>query len=196
MTMKTILKTCCAIALISPLSAGDNTPAPSTAPTTSYESYCWFLGGGADYMFDSEDFYWNGHFGYNLSEASSIFVELGWTGSDEDVTVGLLSTNIDVDIVPLTLNYKYEWALGNNLSWYLGGGLGGASLDIDIQGVASDDDVVFAAQAFTGLAYEFTPAFEGYLGLRYMYFDSTELFGVDVDDLDDFGLGLGLRLNF
>jgi hypothetical protein len=52
------------------------------------------------------------------------------------------------------------------------------------------------AQAFTGLIYEFTPAFEAYLGLRYLWIDDSEIGGVDVDDLDDFGVGLGLRFNF
>ncbi|MDP3849257.1 MAG: outer membrane beta-barrel protein [Luteolibacter sp.] len=206
--MKNTLRTCCAIALISPLCAGEPAPAPSTPPTT-YDSYCWFLGGGGDYLFDSEEIYWNGHIGYNFSDSSSIFLEAGWIGSDDEVTVAtegsindepviiLEDTNIDIDIVPVTLNYKYEWALGDRLAWYLGVGAGAANIDVEVGGFGSDDEWTFMAQAFTGLVYEFTPAFEGYLGVRYMWFDEPD-FGDDGDlgDFDDWGAGLGLRFNF
>lgn len=40
-----------------------------------------------------------------------------------------------------------------------------------------------------------TPTFEAYLGIRYMWLDDTEVGGVDVENLDDLGLGLGLRFN-
>lgn len=205
--MKTILCTCCALALVSPLNAGEYTPAPAPAPTPSYESYCWFIGGGGDYMFDSEEILWNGHLGYNLSEASSIFLEVGWIGEDDDITVEVpgfvnetpvtISETIDydIDIVPVTLNYKYEWALGDKLSWYLGAGLGAGYIDIDAGGF-SDDEWVLMAQGFTGLVYEFTPAFEGYLGVRYMWFDEPDFGGADLDDFDDWGAGLGIRFNF
>jgi len=206
--MKKTLHACFAIALISPLWAGGYTPAQSTAPATSYESYCWFLGGGGDYMFDSEEMFWNGHIGYNLSEASSIFLEAGWMGEEDEFTIEYLigetapilvteDIDIDIDIVPVTLNYKYEWALGDRLSWYLGAGLGAANIDVEVEDFGSDDEWTFMAQAFTGLVYEFTPAFEGYLGVRYMWLDEPD-FGedADLDSFDDIGAGVGLRLNF
>lgn len=203
--MKKILHASCAIALISPLWAGGYTPAPSTAPATSYESYGWFLGGGGDYMLDSEEMYWNGHIGCKLSEASSIFLEAGWMGEDEDVTVEYLDgsvlvtedVEIDIDIVPVSLNYKYEWAFNESLSWYLGVGLGAANIDVEVEDFGSDDEWTFMAQAFTGLVYKFTPDFEGYLGVRYMWLDEPD-FGddADLDSFDDFGVGLGLRINF
>jgi opacity protein-like surface antigen len=192
--MKNTFRTCCALALITPLCAGGYTSAPSTAATvtTAYESCGWFLGGGGDYMFDSEEFYWNGHLGYNLSAASSLFIEAGWMGEDGDVS----GFDVSVDIVPVSLNYQYEWSLGDSLSWYLGAGIGMGNLEVDVKGVAADDDWEFMAQAFTGLVYEFTPAFEAYLGLRYLWLDDSVIAGVNVDDLDDFGVGLGLRFNF
>jgi opacity protein-like surface antigen len=192
--MKTILKTCLATAFISPLWAGDVAPAPSTAVTPSYD-YSWYLGGGGDYMFDSEEMYWNGHLGYNLCEASSIFLEVGWMGEDDDVSVGRVDINVDVDIVPVSLNYKYEWALGDKLSWYLGVGLGAANIDVEVEDFGSDDEWTFMAQAFTGLVYEFTPSFEGYLGVRYMWLDEPD-FDADLDSFDDIGAGVGLRFNF
>jgi opacity protein-like surface antigen len=143
-------------------------------------------------MFDSEEMYWNGHIGYNLNDASSLFIEVGWMGEDQNIS----GFDVSVDVVPITLNYQYEWALGDRLSWYLGAGIGVGKLDIDVETVATTDDWEFMAQAFTGLVYEFTPAFEAYLGIRYMWLDDTDVGGVEVEDLDDFGLGLGLRFNF
>jgi len=193
--MKNIIYTCLAAALISPLCAGG--AAPSIAATPSNDSYCWFLGGGGDYMFDSEEVLWNAHLGYNLSDASSIFLEVGWMGEDEDVSVLGIDVGVDIDIVPVTLNYKYEWALGDKLSWYLGVGLGAAMISIDVDGFGSADESTFMAQGFTGMVYEFTPAFEGYFGFRYMWFDEPD-FGDDGDleSFDDYGVGLGLRVNF
>jgi opacity protein-like surface antigen len=201
--MKTILNTCIAAAIISPLCAGDVAPAPSTAATPSYESYCWFLGGGGDYMFDSEEVLWNAHLGYNFDEASSIFLEVGWMGEDEDVSVDVGSTDplivdfdVDIDIVPVSLNYKYEWALGDNLSWYIGVGVGAANIDVEVEDFGSDDEWTFMAQGFTGLVYEFTPTFEGYLGFRYMWFDEPDFDVEDLESFDDYGVGAGIRFNF
>ena len=143
-------------------------------------------------MLDSEEVFWNGHIGYNLSDASSLFIEAGWMGEDETIS----GFDVSVDIVPVSLNYQYEWALGDSLSWYFGAGIGMGNVEVDVKNVAADDDWEFMAQAFTGLVYEFTPAFEAYLGLRYLWLDDSEIGGVDVDDLDDFGVGLGLRFNF
>ena len=193
--MKKIFCACCAIALVSPLTAGDvYTPAPAPAPT--YESYLWFIGGGADYLFDAEEIYWNGHIGYNLSNASSIFVESGWFGDESDVTLGGVNFDYDVDIVPITLNYQYEWALSDRLSWYLGAGLGAANIDVEVRTVGSEDEWSFMLQGLTGLVYEFTPTFQGYFGGRYMWFDEPDFGGQDLDDFDDWTVGLGIRFNF
>jgi opacity protein-like surface antigen len=143
-------------------------------------------------LFDAEEVYWNGHIGYNLSDASSLFLEAGWIGAEEEV----LGFDVDIDVVPVTLNYQYEWALGDKLSWYLGAGLGAANIDVSVETLGSDDEWTFMAQGFTGLVYEFTPAFEAYLGVRYMWFDEPDFGDADLDDFDDWGAGLGIRFNF
>jgi opacity protein-like surface antigen len=81
---------------------------------------------------------------------------------------------------------------------YLGGGLGAAYSELEAKASgfgtsvsASQDEWVFMLQGFSGLIYEFTPSFEGYAGLRYMWLDDP--FGVE---LDDWGVGAGLRFHF
>ncbi len=181
--------TCLLLATASSVFAGGYTPAPAPAPT--YETYKWFVGGGGEYLFDSEEDYWNGHIGYKFNDVSSIFLEVGWLGNESSRA----GVDVDLDVVPVTINYKYQANLSGNLGWYIGAGLGASNVDLNV-GAASDDEWAFTAQVFTGLVYEFTPRFEMYLGLRYLWVDDTELFGVDTETVDDLGIGLGMRFNF
>ncbi|MES2922081.1 MAG: outer membrane beta-barrel protein [Verrucomicrobiota bacterium] len=191
--MKALPNTLCLIAICSPLYAGEYTPgpAPAPAPMTTYESYNWFLGGGGEYLLDSEEDYWNAHFGYKFSEVSAIFLEVGWAGNETSER----ALHLDLDIVPITLNYKYTWAFSENFGWYFGVGAGAASVDISAND-ESKDEWGFTAQAFTGMVFEFSPSFEMYLGLRYIWIDDTEIFNREVETLDDVSVGLGLRFNF
>lgn len=194
MSKKTIAYTCLLLATGSPLFAGEPAPAPAPAPT--YDNYRWFVGGGGEYFFDVEEDYWNGHIGYKFTDTSSIFLEVGWLG-DESSSEFL---DIDVDIVPVTINYKYQANFCENFGWYAGVGVGASNIDVHIDdsvfGSGSDDEWVFTAQAFAGLVYEFSPRFEAYLGARYLWADDAELFGADTETVDDVSLGLGLRFNF
>lgn len=150
-------------------------------------------------MFDElEELYWYGQVGSKLSAQSALFLELGWIGYEDDASFGGVSVSADLDIVPITLNYSYEFDFTDRLSMYLGGGLGTAYSELE--GTASgfgtgfsssQDDWVFMFQGFSGLMYEFTPALEGFVGLRYMWFDDP--LGVE---LDDWGIGAGVRFNF
>jgi opacity protein-like surface antigen len=199
--MKNIIQTCFAFAMISPLLAGDYETSPSSSPSDapSYGATSWFVGGGADYMFDElEELYWYGQVGYKLSAQSALFLEAGWIGSEEDASFQGVSVSADLDIVPITLNYSYEFAFTDKLSMYLGGGLGTAYSELEGSASgfgtsisSSQDDWVFMLQCFSGLIYEFTPNFEGYAGLRYMWLDDP--LGVE---LDDWGVGAGVRFHF
>lgn len=198
MNKKTIACACILVASGSPLFAGTySAPAPSSpAPAPIYDDSRWYLGGGGEYFFDSEEVYWNGHIGYKFGDASSIFLEGGWIGEDYDDGFA----DVDVDIVPITLNYKYQRMFAQNLGWYIGVGAGAANLDVSVDfgggNKFDDDNWAFAAQAFTGLVFEFTPSFEAYLGVRYLWIDETEVFGADIEGTDDVSIGLGLRFNF
>ncbi len=200
--MNALTYACCLAVVASPAFAGEAAPAVAKATPPPHSPSNWFIGAGADYLFDADEDYWNGHIGYNFDAANSIFLEVGWIGAKEDYNYGhrcfKIVPQVDVDIIPVTINYKYEWGLTENLSWYIGGGIGFAYADIDVDahGFApdlSDSEWRFMAQAFTGLVYEFTPSFEMYLGFRYMWIDEYDLIG---DDLDDFTIGTGIRATF
>ncbi|MEI6176985.1 MAG: hypothetical protein WCS43_08845 [Verrucomicrobiota bacterium] len=113
----------------------------------------------------------------------------------------------DLEIMPLTLNAKFERALTGNLNGYFGLGLGVARVDFSayalggpLNGSFSDDDWVFTGQLFAGLSYNVTPAFEVYGGARWIYYSDADFSDgrnsgtLEMDD--DFLIELGLRYNF
>lgn len=189
-----------ALALSGSVLAGDavvtNTGTTGTiTQSTSYgEQPHWILGGGVDYLTDAEEALYLGHFGYDFGNGSALYVESGWTGQEETTLLPVVA-NIDIDIVPVTLNYKYQYDFTERLGFYAGAGIGASLVDVEV-GFASDDDWVFTAQAFAGLVYNVSSNFEIYAGARYIWLDDVSLFGANVDDLDDVGVGGGVRFNF
>jgi opacity protein-like surface antigen len=90
-------------------------------------------------------------------------------------------TSYDLDIVPISLNVKFERALSGNLNVYLGGGLGVAYVGLDLAGhtsedslSASDTDWVFYGQIFAGLSYNLSPNFQIYGGARWIYMSDAD----------------------
>jgi hypothetical protein len=194
MNTKTALTVALALAAPSAVMAGEaemtNTTMTS-APMAPPQHMGWYLGGGVDYMIDAEEPFFNGHLGYDFGNGSSLFLESGWMGEEEFI----FPLNIDVDIVPITLNYKYEHMFTDRFGLYAGVGAGSSLVDISA-GLVSDDDWVFTAQAFAGLVYNVSDNFEIYAGGRYMWMDDVSIFGANIDDLDDVGVGAGIRFNF
>jgi opacity protein-like surface antigen len=154
-----------------------------------------FIGAGADYMFDAEEVFYNGHIGYDFGNGSSLFLESGWLGQDDRGANFLFPLGSDVDIVPVTVNFKHEFMFTDTFGLYLGLGAGAANVDVTT-GPFSDDDWALTAQAFAGLVYNVSPTFEIYAGVRYMWLDDVDLGGASFDDLDDVGVGAGIRFNF
>jgi opacity protein-like surface antigen len=113
-------------------------------------------------------------------------------------------TGYDFDVMPITLNVKFDRQFADNFHGYFGGGLGMAlvdfSADVDRLADFSDDDWVFTGQLFAGLSYSFNPDFEAYSGIRWIYYDDAGLSSSDIDlDLemdDDFLIEIGARFNF
>jgi len=146
------------------------------------------------------------------THSHALYLEAGYTDFDyradtPPATPGQvvpLFVDVDVEIIPITLNYKYERSINDRLSWYAGLGAGLALVDQDISSVlgkSSFDDTVFYAQAFVGLTYNFSEAVELFAGARYIYMDDPDLSGIsEYDDdstLDDEILvELGVRYTF
>jgi opacity protein-like surface antigen len=198
MKYDTLLAAALFLALPMGLQAGEavstNTTQSYQAPMAPTQHQGWYLGGGVDYMIDAEEPFYNIHLGYDFGNGSSLFLESGWLGEEEDPSF-LFPFAADLDIVPITINYKYEWMFTDAFGLYVGAGLGASNIDISA-GPVGDDDWVFTAQAFAGLVYNVTPNFEIYAGARYVWLDDVSVFGANFDDLDDIGVGAGIRFNF
>lgn len=165
------------------------------APPMTTQHQGLYIGAGADYMFDAGEVFYNGHIGYDFGNGSSVFLESGWLGEDDRGGTFLFPFGSDIDIVPVTLNYKHEFMFTDTFGLYLGLGAGAANVDVSTFGL-SDDDWAFTAQAFAGVVYNVTPTFELYAGARYVWLDDVGVGAATFDDLDDVGVGAGLRFNF
>ncbi len=202
------------------------------APAPSVGTWEWFAGGSAGYLTDLEEEMYTLHLGAEYKNSNSqgthaIYLEVGYTQDDADFSyspppgmVGgrTVKSAIDLDIIPITLNYKYEAPLTENLHWYLGVGAGIVLMDSSYdwswtqavappfnQGSGGDDrdEVQFYGHVFAGLTYDLSDCFEIFGGVRYIFMDDLDIStnilpnqsytaGIDGDVL----LELGLRYNF
>lgn len=207
-----------ALAITSAAYAGDSYSAKSSKeviapPPAPACGWNWFAGASAGQLLDAEEQMYNIHFGTERSclgdpATHAFFVELGYANIDEGFQAygtANVPVNVDAEIIPLTLNYKYERALSGAFSWYAGAGAGIAFVDADYETygdpIGSYDDTVFYAQVFLGVVYNFSPATEVYAGARYIFMDDPSLSGIsELDDqasLDgDVLVEVGLRYNF
>ena len=124
------------------------------------------------------------------------YLEVGFLdGSATASYIGQSRFDIDVEIVPITINLKLERALFGPVNFYLTGGLGYAFTDVSATG-SSDNDGGFYAQASAGLLYNINSQFELYAGGRWLYLNSLQ-FGDAPLELDDaFAWEVGVRVNF
>lgn len=212
---KSLITLSCVTSLVLPIQAGEVLSAPKEViPSCGWE---WFAGGSVGYLTDIEEAMYTLHLGSeyvcdNHDCSHAIFLEVGYVDDDASTSIQdpnstaplLVDLDLDASIVPLTLNYKFEKGLTQNLNWYLGAGAGVAFVDFDVDSTIGDesfDDTTFYAQAFAGIVYNFSESFESFLGARYIYMDDPDLTGIDEFDneisLDgDVLVELGLRYNF
>ncbi len=188
--------------------------------------WSWFAGGSAGYVSgDWDEEIYTLHIGTERkcqgdSCSQAFFLEVGYTEKDEsDHYYGGDSTEpgtsdvqnydayrikLHAEIIPITLNYKYECALSGNLNWYLGAGAGIALVELDAsdgQSSTSWDDTTFYAHIFAGIVYNVSESFEISLGVRYLIMDDPDLTGFSPLDnavsLDgDTHVEVGARINF
>lgn len=201
--MKTKTFACLAgLALATAAQAG--TPATVMAPAPESGLWQWFSGGSVGYLTDLDEAMYGLQVGmeYQTADARAshaIYLEVGYTQDDASyrdvppagMTGGISRyASLDLDIIPITLNYKYEAAITDRLNWYVGLGLGIAILDSSYKwgwtqavmppnntgnGRGDDSEVVFYGNVFSGLAYDMSDSFEIFAGLRYIFMDNEDV---------------------
>lgn len=209
------------IALAATAHAGDDysSKGKEVIPPPPSCLWTWFAGGSVGTVqSDWDEEIYTLHVGVerkcpNQSCTHAFFLEVGFTEKDDSIFIPTSSelTNVqfgqislEAEIIPITLNYKYECALSGNLNWYAGVGAGIALVDLDASnGVssASFDDTTFYAHVFIGLVYNVSESFEIYGGARYVFMDDPDLTGFSVFDervsLDEeIHYEIGGRFNF
>lgn len=221
--MKHILPLTLALALPalagSPVSTPVQAPAPAPAPCCPTQ---WFVAASygqfdADYAGSIErSIYGSGtadldmyslQFGRTLGCLGSFnqaaYLEIGWLTGDTG-SADFNGSAADIDVIPVTLNYRLEHTIIGGLSAYASVGAGYAMSILDVPGVGDGTDGGFIAQASLGLSYKITPAFEIFGGARWLYMDdingSTTGNGSRVDGGfdggDTIGWEAGLRYSF
>jgi len=172
--------------------------APAIAPAPAL--WTWFAGGSVGYLTDMDTEMYTLHVGaeYKPNDISShaVFLEVGYGNPSKSFDDGNTKFNVDIDMIPITLNYKYERQLVGNLNWYVGAGAGVMVLDGGSHSVFDGlSETEFLAQAFGGLVYNVSDSFEVFGGARYMYVTDDNLDNLDAYG-DDWLIELGVRFNF
>ena len=214
--------------------AGAGTPAPVTPPP-SVGLWTWFAGGSVGYLTDLEQPMYSLNLGMEYQRPGtqgthSIYLQVGYAEDDDSYgsypgipggpPVGGGRTelgSIDMHIIPITLDYKYEGTLSGRLNYYAGLGLGIAVVETSCNwswsqalpppyGVGSDSsdriDVRFYGEIFAGLSYNVTDQFQIYSGARYIFMDNADrnlhVTGASYDAgiNNNFLIELGLRYHF
>jgi len=179
---------------------------PAPAPCL----WTWFAGGSAGYIAgDWDEEIYTLHVGAELkcpdaACSHAFYLEVGYTEKDRKFHYFDSSREsrergyANLEIIPITLNYKYECALTDQLNWYAGAGAGIALVDYEITdgtGRHSDDDTAFYAHVFAGLVYNVSESFEVFGGLRFIFMD--DVFGGLQSPIDEeLHYELGARFNF
>jgi len=214
--------------LVSISHAGESYPPPTQSTVSEPASlWNWFAGASGGVQGDDAEEFWSGHVGVETirgQHSHAIFLDVAFTDLTQHNTndgppfvisdpggppVGVLTGDklvADIDVVPVTLNYKYEYAFTECFGWYIGAGAGVAFVDSEVNlhssggtEVADDSDEVFYAQIFTGVTWNVSENFEVFGGARYFFLDDVD-FGEsqieDGDSTDDWIVEAGIRFNF
>jgi hypothetical protein len=116
-------------------------------------------------------------------------------GSFPGPTPGPTTSDVDAEIIPITVNLKLERALFGPVNFYLTGGLGYAFTEASAFG-AFESGGGFYAQASAGLIYNVNSELELLAGGRWLHLSSLD-FGNAPLELDDaFAWEAGVRVNF
>jgi predicted porin len=192
--MKATTTLAVALGLCATAYAGDTTSAPASTPPPMTDSslWTWFVGGSAGYLIDSEEEYYTLHLGMKLAESGPVTHSIFLEGMFAEFDTGL---GLETDVIPVTVNYKFDYAINDAWSFYAGLGVGAAFVDTSF-GPFDDSSTELTAQIFAGIGYDVTENFQLYTGARWIWVDDSSIGAIPVDIGDDVGVELGARFRF
>lgn len=185
--------------------------APTDQPIRS-ELWTWFAGGGAGYLTDHDE--WMGTLSLGACRnrndegvRHSVFAEVGLTGYDEGFAsvprlpgARLEEARLDIDVIPITLNYRFDSLIRDRWGFFAGCGLGVAVVDsaydwnwsqalpppAQATGGGSDDgcDARLYGQLFAGATFDVTEKLRLHAGLRWILMDENTR-QIDVTGVSD-----------
>ena len=166
------------------------------------------VGFEAGYLTDAKEAYYSARFGYELKADTSLShqleVEIGYTEQSETQSVAEAVMTAKGKIMPLTLNYRAEFAGTDKLGFYFGIGVGMARTSISESGASiaaqvitiSDHASSLAYQGFAGVTYKATDTTSLHLGVKYLKIDDIKVMGGKASVGDDFIITAGVSLKF
>jgi hypothetical protein len=160
----------------------------------------------SDVEFDMYTFHFGRDFGCNSGFDMAAYLEIGFLTGDMTVSSDLITptgrTNLfhdtlDLDIVPVTANFKVEHVVFGPVGAYLSGGIGYAWTRVESDDLGFDEsDGGFYAQAAAGLVWNINESFELFGGARWAYLEGLD-FGDSGFELENtLGWEVGARFNF
>ena len=162
------------------------------------------IGADVGYLVDGEEEYISARLGHafksDTSLAHQVELEIGYTSHAETVSLLGVPVTATSKITPVTLNYRAETLTSGKLGYYFGAGAGLARASFSMPGsgvsTISDSGSALALQAFTGLSYQVAPAATLHFGVKYIWIDDVELFGIKAEVGDDVVLSAGVSFKF
>ncbi|HUG09598.1 MAG TPA: outer membrane beta-barrel protein [Opitutaceae bacterium] len=149
------------------------------------------VGASIGYLTDGEDTYFAARAGGVFSSSDSIShileFEVGYTSDSEG--------GVDGSILPVTLNYRADFARGQKVGYYVGGGAGMARTKVSGFGI-SENDWSFAMQGFAGVSMRVSERSSINLGARYIWLDDITLLGESISLGDDLAIEAGFQIRF
>ena len=121
-------------------------------------------------------------------ENSPLALELQLGYETADAVLGISG---NVEILEIMINARLDFNLQDKLDFYVGGGIGWASIDIDVSlgGLSATAELDGLAYQFrTGLSHPISEQIDLYGGVRYIHFDEV--------DEEILSLEFGLRFHF
>lgn len=156
------------------------------------------IGASVGYLTDSKEPYFAARAGIEFSSAGSLShigeFEIGYTSDS--------AGGAKASILPVTLNYRAQFAGTGKIGGYAGFGAGFARTSVSVPGSGvpriSDNGTSLALQGFAGVSFQLSPAASLDLGARYIWIDDVKLqvFGVKAEVGDDLALECGFHVRF